>query len=81
MVIKQCAQWLEEEYVRIIGNDWVIRLNAENQQATILNVVETWGIDTAYRILSDTLDARAKWFVAQKQIPEQTDDFYRCSAC
>ena len=77
VVIKQCAQWLEEEYVRIIGNDWVIRLNAENQQATILNVVETWGIDTAYRILSDTLDARAKWFVAQKQIPEQTDDFYR----
>lgn len=42
VVIKQCAQWLEEEYVRIIGNDWVIRLNAENQQATILNVVETW---------------------------------------
>lgn len=75
--VVECAQWLHEEYVRIVGNDWVVRLNEENQRGTIGNVVETWGIDVAYQILADTLCARAKWFVDRNEIPEHSDEFYR----
>lgn len=75
--VAECAQWLHEEYVRIIGNDWVVRLNKENQQATIDSIVETWGIDVAYQILTDTLCARAKWFADRNEIPERSDEFYR----
>lgn len=74
---ERCAQWLHEEYVRIVGNDWVVRLNEEDQQDTIGNVAETWGIDVAYQILTDTLCARAKWLVDRNEIPERSDEFYR----
>ena len=76
-VVKQCAQWLEEEYVRIIGNDWVVRLDEDSQRVSIENIVETWGTDVAYQILTDTLCARAEWFIAQGKLPDQTDEFYR----
>lgn len=78
-VTKQCARWLGEEYIRIIGNDWVVRLEADSQKAAITDIVETWGIDVAYQILTDTLCARAEWFVSQGQLPQQTDEFYRWS--
>lgn len=74
---ERCAQWLHEEYVRIVGNDWVVRLNEENQRVTISSIVETWGIDVAYQILTDTLCARAKWFVDRNEVPERSDEFYR----
>ena len=76
-VVKRCAQWLGEEYVRVIGNDWVIRLNEDSQRVSIANIVDTWGADVAYQILTDTLCARAEWFIAQGELPEQTDEFYR----
>lgn len=72
-----CASWLKQEYLRIIGNEWVTRLSSDAQVESVAHLLSLWPVEDVYTILLDPIMARGQWLLAQGSIPSDDDEFYR----
>ena len=74
--IDDCAQWLCEEYLNIIGNEWVVRLSRPNQINAIPELVHTWGEESTCSIVLNPLLARGQWVLEQQDVTDPDDEFF-----
>lgn len=75
--VTECANWLKEEYVRIVGNEWITRLTPEDQNTAMAHILLNWPAEDVCSMLRDPLMARGKWLLQQDKIPDSNDEFYR----
>ncbi|TPF79298.1 glycosyltransferase family 2 protein [Bifidobacterium sp. UTCIF-24] len=72
-----CASWLKQEYLRIIGNEWVTRLSPDVQTEAVIRLMLTWPAEDVYSIVLGPIMARGQWLLTQDSIPVDDDEFYR----
>ncbi|NME62453.1 glycosyltransferase family 2 protein [Bifidobacterium thermophilum] len=77
-VLSQCLEWLKLQYLAILGNEWVIRLNSADQTLAIDFMRDCIGDSDTLRLLLPPLVARCNWILQQEDyIPQEGEEYYR----